>query len=123
MKWLKFLIKNLESEIGYVGNKDIRGCIAWMSYKTRLGHCIFDDCVNAIDDQKFEEADGLVVGTHAYYGSANAILIAFLYSTFFDKTMNVGTSAVVTRRGGVSSTYDEINKFFAISYEKKCLFI
>ncbi len=37
--------------------------------------------------------------------------------------MNVGTSAVVTRRGGVSSTYDEINKFFAISYEKKCLFI
>lgn len=123
MKWLKFLIKNLESEIGYVGNKDIRGCTAWMSCKTRLGHCIFDDCVNAIDDQKFEEADGLVVGTHAYYGSANAILIAFLYSTFFDKTMNVGTSAVVTRRGGVSSTYDEINKFFAISYEKKCLFI
>ena len=29
--------------------------------------------------------------------------------------MNVGTSAVVTRRGGGSSTYDEINKFFAIS--------
>lgn len=115
--------EDIESEIVHVGNKDIRGCIAWMSCKTRLGHCIFDDCVNAIDDQKFEEADGLVVGTHAYYGSANAILIAFLYSTFFDKTMNVGTSAVVTRRGGVSSTYDEINKFFAISYEKKCLFI
>ena len=90
--------------------------------KNRLGHCVFDDCVNEIA-QKFEEADGLVVGTPVYYGSANAILIAFLYSTFFDKTMNVGTSAVVTRRGGVSSTYDEINKFFAISYEKKCLFI
>ena len=29
--------------------------------------------------------------------------------------MKVGASAVVARRGGISSTYDEINKFFAIS--------
>ena len=85
MKWLKFLIKNLESEIEHVGNKDIRGCIACISCKARLGHCVFDDCVNAIDDQKFEEADGLVVGTPDYYGSANATLVAFLYNTSFDK--------------------------------------
>lgn len=55
-----------------------------MSCKARLGHCVFDDCVNTID-QKFEEADGLVLGTPAYYGSANAILITFLYNTSFDK--------------------------------------
>ena len=53
--------------------------------QARLGHCVFDDCVNAIDDQKFEEADGLVVGTPDYYGSANATLVAFLYNTSFDK--------------------------------------
>lgn len=110
--------EGIESEIVHIGNKDIRGCIACMSCKTKLGHCVFDDCVNEIS-QKFEEADGLVVGTPVYYGSANATLIAFLtrlfYSTPFDKTMKVGASAVVARRGGISSTYDEINKFFAIS--------
>ena len=104
--------EDIESEIVHIGNKDIRGCIACMSCKTKLGHCVFDDCVNEIA-QKFEEADGLVVGTPVYYGSANAILIAFLtrlfYSTPFDKTMKVGASAVVARRGGISSTYDEIN--------------
>ena len=70
--------EDIESEIEHVGNKDIRGCIG-------LGHCVFDDCINAIDDQKFEEADGFVVGTPDYYGSANATLVAFLYNTSFDK--------------------------------------
>ena len=76
--------EGIESEIVHIGNKDIRGCIACMSCKTKLGHCVFDDCVNEIS-QKFEEADGLVVGTPVYYGSANAILVAFLYNTSFDK--------------------------------------
>ena len=97
--------EDIESEIVHIGNKDIRGCIACMSCKTKLGHCVFDDCVNEIA-QKFEEADGLVVGTPVYYGSANATLIAFLtrlfYSTPFDKTMKVGESAVVARRGVIS---------------------
>ena len=61
----------------------------------------------------------MVVGPPVYYGSANATLIAFLtrlfYSCSIDKTMKVGASVVVARRGGISSTYDEINKFFAIS--------
>ena len=54
-----------------------------------------------------------------YYASANATLIAFLdrlfYSTHFDKTMKVGASVVTARRGGLSSTFDELNKYFTIS--------
>jgi multimeric flavodoxin WrbA len=54
-----------------------------------------------------------------YYASANATLIAFLtrlfYSTHFDKTMKVGASVVVARRGGTTATFDELNKFFTIS--------
>ena len=110
--------EDIESEIVHIGNKDIRGCIACMSCKTKLGHCVFDDCVNEIA-QKFEEADGLVVGTPVYYGSANATLIAFLtrlfYSTPFDKTMKVGASVACARRGGCSATFDELNKYFTIS--------
>ena len=67
----------------------------------------------------FEEADGLVVGSPVYYASANATLIAFLdrlfYSTHFDKTMKVGASVVSARRGGLSATFDELNKYFTIS--------
>jgi multimeric flavodoxin WrbA len=68
---------------------------------------------------KFEEADGIVLGSPVYYASANATLIAFLdrlfYSTHFDKRMKVGASIVVARRGGCSATFDELNKYFTIS--------
>lgn len=69
--------------------------------------------------EKFKECDGLVVGSPVYYASANATLVAFLtrlfYSTPFDKTMKVGTAVVAARRGGLSATFDELNKFFTIS--------
>lgn len=68
---------------------------------------------------KFQEADGLVVASPVYYASANATLIAVLdrlfYSTGFDKTMKVGASVAVARRGGCSSTFDMLNKYFTIS--------
>ena len=68
---------------------------------------------------KFEACDGLVVGSPVYYASANATLVAYLtrlfYSTSFDKTMKVGATVAVARRGGLTATYDELNKFFAIS--------
>ena len=80
--------------------------------------CVFNDIVNELAP-KFEEADGLVVATPVYYASANATLIACLdrlfYSTHFDKTMKVGASVAVARRGGCSATLDELNKYFTIS--------
>ena len=107
----------IETEIVHVGNKDVRSCIACgMCFEK--GSCVFDDIVNETA-KKFEECDGLVVGTPVYYASANATLIAFLtrlfYSTHFDKTMKVGAGIAVARRGGLSSTFDELNKFFTIS--------
>lgn len=60
-----------------------------------------------------------MVGSPVYYASANATLVAFLtrlfFSTHFDKTMKVGAAVVAARRGGLSSTFDELNKFFTIS--------
>lgn len=107
----------IETEIIQVGNKDIRGCIA-CGRCSQLNKCVFDDLVNETAP-KFESCDGLVVGSPVYYASANATLVAFLtrlfYSTHFDKTMKVGASVVAARRGGLSSTFDELNKFFTIS--------
>ncbi len=107
----------IETELLHVGNKDIRGCVACRACK-KVGKCVFDDLVNETA-AKFEACDGIVVGSPVYYASANATLIAFLdrlfYSTGFDKTMKVGASVVSARRGGLSSTFDELNKYFTIS--------
>lgn len=106
----------IESEIVQVGNQDIRGCIACRSCVVK-GKCVFDDCVNEIAPN-FEECDGLVIGSPVYYASANGTMISFLdrlfFSTPFDKTMKVGASVAVARRGGLSATFDELNKYFTI---------
>lgn len=109
--------EGIDTEILQVGNRSIRGCIACGVCKDR-GRCVFDDIVNEAAP-KFEEAEGLVVASPVYYASANATLIAFLdrlfYITGFDKTMKVGASVVAARRGGLSSTFDELNKYFTIA--------
>ncbi|MBD5444621.1 MAG: flavodoxin family protein, partial [Lachnospiraceae bacterium] len=112
-----FEAESVKTEIIQIGNKDIRGCIACNTCYEK-GKCVFDDVVNEIAP-KFEACDGLVVASPVYYASANATLVALLtrlfYSTHFDKTMKVGASVVCARRGGLSATYDELNKFFTIS--------
>ncbi len=109
--------EEIETEIVELGKLDIRGCIA-CGYCATHGQCVFGDVVNELAS-KFEAADGLVAASPVYYGSANATLVACLdrlfYSTPFDKTMKVGASVVVARRGGLSSTFDELNKYFTIS--------
>ena len=112
-----FEAEGVETEVVQIGNKDIRGCIACGSCFEK-GKCVFDDVVNELAP-KFEAADGLIVASPVYYASANATLIACLdrlfYSTHFDKTMKVGASVVCARRGGLSATFDELNKYFTIS--------
>ena len=112
-----FEAEGIGAEVVQVGNKDVRGCIACGSCGEK-GKCVFDDIVNELA-VKFEEADGLVAASPVYYGSANGTLTACLdrlfYSTGFDKTMKVGASVVVARRGGCSAAFDGLNKYFAMS--------
>lgn len=112
-----FEAEGIEAEVCQIGTQAIRGCIS-CGKCGETGKCVFDDAVNQIA-AKFEQADGLIVASPVYYASANAALIACLdrlfYSSHFDKTMKVGASVVVARRGGCSSTFDELNKYFTIS--------
>ncbi|MBQ7670309.1 MAG: flavodoxin family protein [Clostridia bacterium] len=109
--------EGIECEIIHIGNRSVRGCVDCRACD-KLGRCAFDDAVNEIAP-KFKEADGLVVASPVYYASANATLVAFLdrlfFSTGFSKRMKVGAAVVSARRGGLSSTFDELNKYFAIS--------
>ena len=109
--------EGIETELIHIGSKDIRGCIACNSCRQN-GKCVFDDLVNETA-KKFEEADGLVVGSPVYYASPNGTLISFLdrlfYSTSFSKHMKVGASVINARRGGNTASFDVLNKYFSIS--------
>ena len=112
-----FEAEGVQTETVCVGNLPVRGCLGCRGCR-KSGKCVFDDVVNELA-VKLEAADGLIVGSPVYYASANATLVAVLdrlfYSTGFDKTMKVGAAVAAARRGGISSTFDQLNKYFTIS--------
>ena len=109
----------IETETIEVGIKDVRGCIA-CNYCREHGSCVFNDIVNETAP-KFAEADGIVVGSPTYYAGCNGGVLAFLDRLFYstagpvNKTMKVGAAVISSRRGGSTSAFDEINKYFTIS--------
>lgn len=112
-----FREEGVSTETVQVGGRDIRGCIACLAC-SKTGKCVFDDIVNEVA-QILKEADGVIIASPVYYAQANSTLVSLLtrmfYSSKFDKSMKVGASIAVARRGGCSSTFDELNKFFTIS--------
>ena len=113
-----FEAEGVETELVQVGGRKIAGCMA-CGYCEEHGECVFrDDPVNETL-KKFEEADGLVVGSPVYYGSPNGAVLAFLdrlfYSSNFSKHMKVGAAVVSCRRGGNTASFDVLNKYFTIS--------
>ena len=113
-----FVEEGIEVETVAIGPKDVRGCIA-CGKCSELGKCVFDDIVNDCA-AKLAEADGLVVGTPVYYASANGSVVSLMDRLFYstgsiNKTMKVGATVAVARRGGLTATFDEMNKYFTIS--------
>ena len=112
-----FAQEGIEVETVQVGHLPVRGCTGCGGCG-KLNKCVHDDVVNELIS-KFDEADGLVLGSPVYYASANSTLTAALDRLFFcarfPKTMKVGASVAVARRGGCSATFDQLNKYFTIS--------
>ena len=112
-----FQQEGIDVETVQIGNRAIRGCTACYYCKTH-GKCVFEDGVNELA-AKLEDSDGLVIASPVYYASANSTLTAALdrlfYSSHFSKSMKVGASVAVARRGGCSATFDQLNKYFTIS--------
>lgn len=107
----------IEVEVFNIGTAPTQGCTG-CSACFKIKHCVIEDRIVELA-KKFEECDGMVIGSPVYYAAPNGSLIALLdrlfYSTKFDKRMKVGASVVVARRGGCSAAFDQLNKYFTIS--------
>jgi multimeric flavodoxin WrbA len=110
---------NIETEILYLGKKPIAGCTACMECRN-TGRCVKKDLVNDIHD-RIHTIDAIIVGSPVYYGGAAGQLVAFLNRLFFPiQNQNLmagklGAAVVSCRRGGASSTFDQLNKYFTIN--------
>lgn len=105
----------IETEIFWIGNKAIHGCIACGGCKD-TGRCVFDDGVNDVSD-KMAECDGLIIGTPVYYASPNGSLYSLLDRLFgiCPSLAHKPAAAVASaRRGGTTAAIDGINKYFTI---------
>ena len=114
--------EGIETEIFWIGNKPIAGCIACHSCE-RTGRCF-------VKNDKVEEfltlarqADGFIFGSPVYYASANGSLTAFMDRAFISELAGnenrafflKPTAAVVSaRRAGTTTTFDQLNKYFML---------
>ena len=111
--------EGVNSEIFWIGNKPVRGCIACLKCGHSNGKCAFDDDpANEIID-KIIESDAVIVGSPVYYSGPNGALCAILDRVFYASGANFAfkpaASIVSCRRGGASASFDRLNKYFTIS--------
>ena len=82
--------EGIDSEIIWIGNKPVGGCIACKSCVEK-GQCVFDDIVNEVRSKAYE-ADGFIFGTPVHYGAASGNMTAFM-----DRLFSLNCAAMQTR--------------------------
>lgn len=106
------------SEIYWIGNKPIGGCIGCYQCGAKK-QCVFDDQVNEFT-QKALEFDGFIFGSPVFYSGMNGSLMSFMDRVFFSASakdphpfrFKPAAAVVSARRAGTTSTLDQINKYF-----------
>lgn len=107
----------IETEIFWVGNKPISGCIGCGACR-KLGRCFADDTVNEFVE-KAKSADGFIFGSPVHYASASGAITSFMDRAFYSGggalSGKPAANIVSCRRGGASATFDQLNKYFTIN--------
>lgn len=107
----------IETEIVQIGKAPVRGCTACMQCKD--SRCVFDDDIVNRIIEKAEQADGLIFGSPVHFAAAAGSLSSVLDRAFFAGrkafTYKPGAAIVSLRRGGDTSAFDQLNKYFTIA--------
>jgi len=109
---------NIETEIFHIGNQPIRGCTACKKC-SELKKCVFDDdAVNIVAD-KANTSDGFIFGSPVHFAGPSGFITSLLDRCFYSGrdvfAYKPGAAIVSCRRGGASSAFDQLNKYFTIS--------
>lgn len=108
---------DIESEIFWIGNKAISGCIGCGAcFKTK--RCFINDKVNEFVE-KAEQADGFIFGSAVHYAGPTGFIKSFMDRCFYGKSYafsyKPAASIVSCRRGGAATAFDDLNKYFTIT--------
>lgn len=112
---------NVETEIFWIGNKPLGGCIACKKC-IELKKCVFDDTVNTFREKAYE-ADGFIFGSPAHYAALSGNMTCFMdrlfYSEFLGNAnkaffMKPAAAVISARRAGTTAAFDQMNKYFTI---------
>ena len=109
--------EGVESEVFWIGNKPVRGCVACGQCRVRgNGRCVFDDDIANRIIERLESADGIVIGSPTYYGQPNGAFLAVWQRVCFAGSAHVkakpAASVAVCRRGGSTAVYQCMNMPF-----------
>lgn len=108
----------IETQIIWLGNKGIAGCIGCNSCLKNYNKCFMDDFVNEFIE-KVKDTDGFVFGSPVHFAGASGTLTSFLDRAFYGRgKMFAGklcASVVSCRRGGATAAFDQINKYALMS--------
>lgn len=109
------LVENgVETEIYWIGNKPVQGCIACNGC-VKKGACIMGDQLYQDVADRLKEADALIVGSPTYFagpaGSLCALLDRVFYSCAGLLENKVWASLAVCRRGGASAAFQRLNMY------------
>lgn len=113
--------EGIETEIFWIGNKPISGCIACRKCAEK-GECVIDDVVNSFVESA-ENADGFIFGSPVHYAAAGGAITSFMDRAFFSARqssreyfyLKPAACVVSARRAGTTTTFDQLNKYFTIS--------
>lgn len=107
----------IETEEFWIGNKPVAGCIGCGSCM-QTGKCFVQDEVNEFLE-KVASTDGFVFGTPVHFASGSGMITSFMDRIFYGRRNlfknKLAACVVSCRRGGATSTFDQINKYFAMN--------
>ena len=114
----KSLNKNgVDTEIFWIGNKPISGCLG-CGVCVKEGKCVIDDKVNEFLE-KAKKADGFVFGSPVHFAAMSGALSSFMDRVFYGRgnlfANKLAAGVVSCRRGGATAAFDEVNKYFLMS--------
>ena len=104
----------IAATIFWIGIEPIAGCTACKTCQS-TGRCYQKDQVNAFLE-KAEDTDGFVFASPVYFAGITGPLKCFMDRVFYCGVFSGKPAAAIVscRRGGASTAFDQINKYFQI---------